>query len=55
MIYAINQQKLADCDLMMAPEALENIGVLDRRGMEKAYEIGYESAIQILEEAFNEN
>lgn len=52
MIYAINQQKLATCDLMLDPEALENIGVLDRKGMEKAYTIGYENAIKMLEKAF---
>lgn len=55
MIYAINQQKLAACDLMMAPETLESIGVLDRKGMEKAYNIGYENATTILEEAFGKS
>jgi len=48
MIYAINQRKMEACDLMLAPEALENIGVLDRKGLEKAYKIGYESAIRML-------
>lgn len=48
MIYAINQQKLAACDLMSAPEALENIGVLDRKAIEKAYTIGYENATTML-------
>ena len=53
MIYAINQQKLSSCDLMLAPKALENIGVLDRKGMEKAYTIGYENASKMLEKAFS--
>jgi NTE family protein len=53
MIYAINQQKLAACDLMLAPEALENIGVIDRKGLEKAYKIGYKSATIMLENAFD--
>ena len=52
MIYAINQQKLAACDLMLAPEALEKIGVLDRKGLEKAYKIGYENATKMFEKAF---
>ncbi len=55
MIYAINQRKLEACDLMSAPEALENIGVIDRKGMEKAYKIGYENSIQMLEKAFGKN
>ncbi|TMM58926.1 patatin-like phospholipase family protein [Maribacter algarum] len=49
MIYAINQQKLDACDLMCAPEALEEIGVLDRKGIEKAYVIGYQEAKRILQ------
>lgn len=49
MIYAINQQKLGACDLILAPKTLENIGVIDRKGIEKAYKIGYEHAIEMLE------
>jgi len=52
MIYAINREKLEACDLMFAPISLENIGVIDRKGLEKAYKIGYEHAIQELERAF---
>ncbi len=52
MIYAINKEKLESCDLMFAPKTLEQIGVLDRKGLEKAYKIGYEHAIQELEKAF---
>ncbi len=55
MIYAINQEKLESCDLMFAPKTLEHIGVLDRKGLEKAYAIGYEHAIQELEKAFGKN
>jgi len=54
MIYAINQKKLAMCDLLLAPEALENIGVIDTSGMERAYKIGYQSGIKMLEDAFSE-
>ena len=54
MIYAINQEKLASCDLMFAPKTLENIGVLDRKGLEKAYKIGYQHALKELKNTFGE-
>lgn len=44
MIYASAKQKLLDCDLLISPVALENIGILDRKGISKAYTIGYEYA-----------
>ena len=44
MIYAINRKKLESCDLLLEFQALEKIGVLDRKGIEKAYMIGYEQA-----------
>lgn len=44
MIYAINRQKIHQCDLIFEPLELESIGVLDKKGIEKAYLIGYESA-----------
>lgn len=52
MIYAINQKKLEACDLLLEFKALENIGVLDRKGIEKAYLIGYEHTCEVLDEAF---
>ncbi len=45
MIYAINREKINTCDLIIEPQALEHIGILDRRGIEKAYTIGYETAV----------
>lgn len=48
MIYAINRQKIRQCDLVFEPLELESIGVLDKKGIEKAYTIGYESALQKL-------
>lgn len=45
MIYAINREKINTCNLIIEPQALENIGILDRRGIEKAYAIGYETAV----------
>ncbi len=49
MIYAINRQKLESCDLLLEFKALEKIGVLDRKGIEKAYLIGYEYASRVLD------
>jgi len=49
MIYAINKQKLIACDFLMEYEGLESIGVLDRKGLEKAYQIGYEQSSRQLE------
>lgn len=49
MIYAINRQKLESCDLLLEFPALEKIGVLDRKGIEKAYLIGYEHSSRVLD------
>ncbi|MGB6151709.1 MAG: patatin-like phospholipase family protein [Pricia sp.] len=49
MIYAINRKKLESCDLLMEFQALEKIGVLDRKGIEKAYSIGYEQTSRVLD------
>ncbi len=49
MIYATNRQKLESCDLLLEFQALEKIGVLDRKGIEKAYSIGYEHASKVLD------
>lgn len=48
MIYAINRQKIRQCDLVVEPLELESIGVLDKKGIEKAHTIGYESALKKL-------
>ena len=44
MIYASSKKKLNSCDLLVESHSLEHIGMLDRKGIEKAYAIGYESA-----------
>ncbi|NAS10956.1 patatin-like phospholipase family protein [Poritiphilus flavus] len=49
MIYASGKDKLRNCDLALEPTELEDIGVLDKTGIEKAYEIGYEHASRVLE------
>ncbi len=50
MIYAINRSKLDACNLLLEFKELEKIGVLDRKGIEKAYQIGYEHTVRKLEE-----
>ncbi|MFX0556006.1 patatin-like phospholipase family protein [Maribacter sp. CXY002] len=49
MVYAINRDKINRCDLVIEPHELEHIGILDRKGIEKAYAIGYEKAVRALE------
>jgi len=44
MVYASSHEKLKQCDLQIEPAALEHIGVLDKKGIEKAYTIGYDAA-----------
>ena len=48
MIYAINKDKLEQCDLLFQPMDLEHIGVFDRKGLEKSYNIGYAHALEVL-------
>mgnify|MGYP000480581670 CR=1 FL=1 len=50
MINAINHQKIGRSDLVIEPQELENIGVLDKTGIEKAYLIGYEHASKMLDD-----
>ena len=52
MIYAINRNKVNKCDLLFEPRTLELIGILDKKGIEKAYTIGYEHAIRVMEQKF---
>lgn len=54
MIYAINRQKINNCHLILESQELEHIGLLDRRGIEKAYAIGYETAVRKFETMFPE-
>lgn len=50
MIYAINSGKMAGCQLLFEPRDLENIGVLDKKSLEKAYNLGYDHAQRVLGE-----
>ena len=52
MIYAINLERVRECDLVFEPKELDKIGVLDKRGMELAYTIGYTNAKEVLEREF---
>jgi NTE family protein len=49
MIYAINREKIDKCDLVLEPKELEHIGILDRKGLEKAFALGYETATKKFE------
>lgn len=51
MIYAINREKIRRCDLVFEAVELEQIGVLDKKGMEKAFQIGYGHASRVLDSA----
>lgn len=53
MIYAINNKKIARCNLLFEPQDLEQIGVLDKKNIEKAYRIGYDYASRTMGHIFN--
>jgi len=53
MIYASSHQKLKECDLFIEPKELEKIGVLDKKGIQKAFVIGYDHASRMLEKELN--
>ncbi|KPM30976.1 patatin [Croceitalea dokdonensis DOKDO 023] len=44
MIYASCREKIASCDILIAPQELEKIGILDKKGIDKAFTIGYDKA-----------
>ena len=41
---ASNIKKFSECDYVFSPKNIDQVGVLDARGIDKAYKIGYESA-----------
>lgn len=49
MIHASNHEKMMECDLFIEPSELETIGVLDKKGIENAFNIGYEHGSRALE------
>jgi len=54
MIYAINREKINRCNLVFEALELEKIRVLDKKGIEKAFNIGYDHASRKLETALNQ-
>ena len=49
MIHASNDEKLHQCDLFIEPKELDKIGVLDKKGIENAFNIGYEHGCRAIE------
>lgn len=49
MINGINHHKIQKSDLVLEPQDLDEIGILDKAGIEKAYVIGYEHASRKLD------
>ena len=49
MIYASCREKIGECDMMVEPQELSQIGVLDKKGIDKAFTIGYDAASFALE------
>ncbi|MCR9263525.1 MAG: patatin-like phospholipase family protein [Flavobacteriaceae bacterium] len=49
MIYASNRVKLAECNISIEPKELDKIGVLDKKGIENAFTIGYDHGSRAME------
>ncbi len=49
MIHASNDEKLRECDLFIEPRELDKIGVLDKKGIENAFVIGYDHGCRAIE------
>lgn len=54
MIHASNKEKLLECDLPIEPQGLDKIGVLDKKGIENAYRVGYEHGSRAIEKLLSE-
>ena len=50
MLHIINRDKISRCNLIFEPAMLQHIGVLDKKGIENAFKIGYDYASRRLEE-----
>lgn len=53
MIYASCREKMGECNILIEPQELEHIGLLDKKGIDKAYTIGYDKASWALDKALN--
>lgn len=49
MLHANTVDKLSIPDVLFRPTGLEHIGVIDKSGLEKAFDIGYDHAAKVLE------
>ncbi len=49
MLHANSMEKLCATDLLFRPKGLEHIGFLDKKGIEKAFIIGYDHASRCLD------
>ncbi|MBU2995955.1 patatin-like phospholipase family protein [Cellulophaga baltica] len=49
MIYASSRKKMNLCDLLFEHSAVDRIGVLDKKGIEKAFVVGYDNACRVFE------
>ena len=49
MIYASCREKIGECNVLIEPQELEHIGMLDKKGIDKAFTIGYDSACWALD------
>lgn len=54
MIHASNHEKLQQCDLFIEPKELDSIGVLDKKGIENAFTIGYDHGCRALEKRMSQ-
>jgi len=54
MVHASSHEKLRECDLYIEPMALDKIGVLDKKGLEKAFTIGYDHGSMAIEKFLKE-
>ncbi len=50
MLYAINKERIIKSDLLFEPLHLEKINVLDKAGIEKAYQIGKDYARKVMDD-----
>lgn len=55
MIHASNHEKLQECDVFIEPGELDSIGVLDKKGIENAFKIGYEHGSRALEKLMSKS
>lgn len=53
MLHSNVKEKLNIPDVLFTPKNLDTIGVLDKKGIDKAYLIGYEYASKLLDEKFS--